>query len=144
MIKVMGESVSEQIQSIDNILVSMMRHDNRIPKTKGAKYIVPFFCSSVKGDVDTIFVYAPTHQQTITEGRIYITNCEEAGVMLECIAIGEQTRKFSQLVKKGDNHFMPKLTVSKDDIVYFNMISTQGQTYPVGIAGTIEGEHICI
>lgn len=145
MIKVMGESVAEQIQSIDNILVSMMRHTDRAKKEHARKYLVSFFCAGVKSDNETIFMYAPTHQQNIRECRIYITNCDEAGAMLECTVMeGTQTKKFSQSVKKGDNTVTPNLIVLKDAVVYFNIISTQSATYPVGIAGTIEGEHVCI
>lgn len=144
MIKVMGESVQEQIQSIDNILVSMMRHTNDVKKDKGNRYIVSFFCSQAEGAVETIFIYAPSHQQRIDEGRLYISDCG-TGLLLECIAIeGEQVRKFSQSVKKGDNYFTPNLTVTKSTIVYFNIITPEGQPYPVGMAGTIEGVSVCI
>lgn len=143
MIKVMGESVAEQIQSIDNILVSMMRH-GEAKKDKGNRYIIPFFCSQVKGTVETVFIYAPSHQQRIEDGRLYIADCG-TGILLECVVIeGEQARKFSQSVKKGDNYFTPNLTITKDAIMYFNIITPEGQPYPVGMAGTIEGVHVCI
>lgn len=144
MIKVMGESVAEQIQSIDNILVSMMRHTTDVKKDKGNKYIIPFFCAQAEGIVETIFIYAPNHQQRIEEGRLYISDCGD-GLSLECIAIeGAQIRKFSQSVKKGDNYFAPNLVITKDTVMYFNIITPEGQPYPVGMAGTIEGAHVCI
>lgn len=143
MIKVMGESVAEQIQSIDNILVSMMRHGEG-KKDKGNRYIISFFCSQAEGVVETIFIYAPSHQQRIEEGRLYISDCG-TGILLECIAIeGEQVRKFSQSVTKGDNYFTPNLMITKETIMYLNIITPEGQPYPVGIAGTIEGVHVCI